>query len=181
MTSFLGRFVGLGLIALVVGAAYRVVMGEQADTVVFMLLFFVAFGVVGLIVRQGLWRIHALRPTLRWLYPYDSWTGAGPGAAAARRRAVLAAPIDDTQYERERARRRALWSFIAAIFVWFMILPTSAVLAPVLAVVTVVAMNLYLRRRDAKEDERDRHDRHDGDDRYDGDDGRGDGGPRRPA
>jgi hypothetical protein len=156
VTGFLGRFMGLGLIALAVGGGYWAATGEQADTLVFMLLFFVAFGVVGLIVRQGFWRIHALRPALHWLYPYDSWTGAGPGAAAARRRAVLAAPMDDTQYERERARRRALWSFIAAIFVWFMILPTNAVLAPILAVVTVVAMNLYLRRRDAKQDERDR-------------------------
>lgn len=156
MASFLGRFLGLGLIALAVGGTYWAVTGEQADTLAFMVLFIIAFGVSGLIVRQGFWRIHALRPALRWLYPYDPWTGAGPGAAAARRRAVLAEPMDGAQHERERARRRALWSFIAAIFVWFMILPSSAVLAPVLAVVTVVVTNLYLRRRDAKQDARER-------------------------
>jgi hypothetical protein len=155
MTNFIGRFAGLALIALVVGAGYQAIAGEPASTPVLLLLTLVAFGVTGLLVRHGLWRIRSLRGTLRWLYPYESWTGDGT-AAAARRRAVLASPVDETQFERDRARRRALWSFVAAIFVWFMILPTSAVLAPVLAVATVVGMNLYLRRRDARQDARDR-------------------------
>lgn len=44
-------------------------------------------------------------------------------------------------------KRRSLWSFVAAIFVWFLLLPVNAILAPIAAVVTVIAMYWFFTYR----------------------------------
>jgi len=159
--NLLGRIVGLGILAMGSGAVYQSIAGEQPSTPVLLMLIVVSFALGALLVRYVLWRIPPLRPGLRWLYPYGSWTGEEPLVPALRMEAPPEpktghSALEVQRYERDRARRRALWSFVAALFAWFVLLPVSSVVAPVVAVVVVVVMNLFLRKRDERLDEEQR-------------------------
>lgn len=71
-----------------------------------------------------------------------------------RRERPVRAEDDPREQERRQQRQRSLWSFIFAIFVWFLLRPTNEPLAVGAAVVTVVAVYLFLGRREATRDVR---------------------------
>ena len=63
--------------------------------------------------------------------------------------------VDDPEEERRRRQRdRSLWSFILAIFAWFLLRPTNEPLAVAAAVVVLVAVYAFLGRREATRDAR---------------------------
>ena len=71
----LGQYVGLVLSSVLGGFVFALLVGPGYGFVGIP----VGLGLSFLLVRFGLMDVQSLRPTLRWLYPYESWTGRNSG------------------------------------------------------------------------------------------------------
>jgi len=68
----LGQYVGLIISSALGGFVFVLFVGPGYGLVGVP----VGLGLSFLLVRFGLMDVKSLRPTLRWLYPYESWTGS---------------------------------------------------------------------------------------------------------